>query len=320
VRRALIVSGGGIGNVIQSTAAVSAFQEIFKGLIELDVLLPRHHTYVPLIQGRIQVLTKPEISRSYTYVIPSWLLYRYALKMKTVRRGDSKVVAGQNPLKLGLSESASHVRAVFEAAAMQGLRPQSFHPFRTWCNFTVPAGFDNLEGRSRPLICLHDGGNHLRFWKAKRYTNWQGVYDLMVEKIPTAAFWVLGTKRDGSIRGDNVKDMRGRFSLLETAGILHEADLFLGNDTGLCHIAAALDTPSFVVFGPTNITKNLPPRNAFPIHETGGLACRPCQRLGGVWRRGVNDKRCRIECLAELPAEDVAHHIITKWEHVTYSR
>jgi ADP-heptose:LPS heptosyltransferase len=139
----------------------------------------------------------------------------------------------------------------------------------------------------------------------------------MIERMPRAEFRILGTRRDGRIRGRNVVDMRGRFSLLETAGVLHEAYLFVGNDTGLSHIAAALGTPSFIVFGPTNIQKNLPPRNGFPIHETGGLPCRPCQRPGGVWRRGVDGKRCRIECLAELPAQDVAHRIAEQWERIT---
>lgn len=317
MRRALIVSGEGIGNVIQSTAAISAFQEIFKGTMEVEVLLPGHRELVPLIQGKVQVHTKPDNGKTYAYVIPSWLLHAYTVKMKATRLDHTKVVPGGDPLKLGLSESETHVHAVYEAASLEGIHPGLRRRFGTWCNYTIPAGLEAREKPSGPVICLHDGGSHVRFWKAKRYPHWQGVYDSMIERMPTAEFWVLGTKKDGCIRGGNVVDMRGRFNLLETAGVLHEGDMFVGNDTGLSHIAAALGIPSFIVFGPTNIQKNLPPRNAFPIHETGGLSCRPCQRLGGVWRRGVDGNKCRIECLSELPAEDVARRIAEKWESIT---
>jgi len=317
VRSSLIVSGGGIGNVIQSTAAISAFLEVFEGIMELDVLLPGHRALVPLIQGKARVHTKPENGKTYTYVIPSWLLHAYTMKMKASRSDHTKVVPGGDPLKLGLSESEAHVHAVYETASLEGIHPGSSGRFETWCNYTIPAGLDAREKPSGPVICLHDGGSHVRFWKAKRYPHWQAVYDRIIERMPTAEFRILGTRRDGRIRGRNVVDMRGRFSLLETAGVLREADLFVGNDTGLSHIAAALGTPSFIVFGPTNIQKNLPPRNGFPIHETRGLSCRPCQRPGGVWRRGVDGKKCRIECLAELPAEDVASRIAEEWGRIT---
>lgn len=310
MRRALIVSGEGIGNVIQSTAAIAVFQDIFRGSLELDVLLPGHQAWVPLIEGSVRVFTKPDPTQDYAYIIPSWLLHPYTMKMSAVRRGSSKVVPGGDPLKLNTSESEAHVRAVLEVARIEGMDLASPPRIRTWCNHTVPHKLNPyIEGKG-PRICLHDGGNPVRFWKAKRYPFWQSVYEIINAEIPEATFLVLGTARDGNISGKNVVDMRKTCSLLETAGILREADLFMGNDTGLAHVAAALGTSACIVFGPTNITKNLPPHNAFPIHETNGLACRPCQRLGGTWRRGVDGRRCHIECLHTLPAGDVADRIV----------
>jgi len=41
----------------------------------------------------------------------------------------------------------------------------------------------------------------------------------------------------------------GSLSLIETAAIIKHSDFFIGNDSGLGHIASAFDTPCFVIFG-----------------------------------------------------------------------
>src|SRR5450756_834066 len=49
-----------------------------------------------------------------------------------------------------------------------------------------------------------------------------------------------------------VYDLSGRTSLPEALGVIAEARLFLGNDSGLAHLAGAAGTPSVVVFGSTD--------------------------------------------------------------------
>jgi heptosyltransferase III len=46
-------------------------------------------------------------------------------------------------------------------------------------------------------------------------------------------------------------DLAGRLSLPEAAACLARAALFVGNDSGLMHIAAAAGTPTIGLFGPT---------------------------------------------------------------------
>lgn len=41
----------------------------------------------------------------------------------------------------------------------------------------------------------------------------------------------------------------GKFDLLETSALLEKADYFVGNDSGLGHLASAVGLPSFTVFG-----------------------------------------------------------------------
>ena len=47
-----------------------------------------------------------------------------------------------------------------------------------------------------------------------------------------------------------VLDLCGRTSILQAAAVLQHATAFVGNDSGLGHIAAALGVPTITIFGP----------------------------------------------------------------------
>ncbi|HEX9636287.1 MAG TPA: glycosyltransferase family 9 protein [Acidobacteriota bacterium] len=64
--------------------------------------------------------------------------------------------------------------------------------------------------------------------------------------------------------------------LAELAGLLSGADLFIGNDSGPAHLAAALERPTVVIFGSSD------PRRWGPWSERGAplwraLSCSPCR-------------------------------------------
>ena len=53
-------------------------------------------------------------------------------------------------------------------------------------------------------------------------------------------------------------DLVGRIDLLTAAAVLRRCAMFIGNDTGLMHIAAASGTPSLGLFGPSPATQYAP--------------------------------------------------------------
>ncbi len=53
-------------------------------------------------------------------------------------------------------------------------------------------------------------------------------------------------------------DLVGRVDLLTAAAVLRRCVMFIGNDTGLMHIAAAIGTPTLGLFGPSPIEKYAP--------------------------------------------------------------
>ena len=52
-----------------------------------------------------------------------------------------------------------------------------------------------------------------------------------------------------------VLDLTGTTTLRETMGVLTHLDLFIGNDTGVSHIAASVGVPTVTLFGPTPARK-----------------------------------------------------------------
>ena len=68
-------------------------------------------------------------------------------------------------------------------------------------------------------------------------------------------------------------DLTGATSMRETMGVLSHLALFVGNDTGVNHIAAALGVPTVALFGPTSARKwgNVGPRAAILAAPEGEI-------------------------------------------------
>jgi len=97
----------------------------------------------------------------------------------------------------------------------------------------------------------------------------------------------------------------GNVSLLESAAALTRCAVFVGNDTGLVHIAAAMRTPVVVMFGPTSEELGFYPYHAQSSEICTSLPCRPCTHTG----KG----RCRIRethaCMQRIPVEKVREEV-----------
>jgi ADP-heptose:LPS heptosyltransferase len=81
------------------------------------------------------------------------------------------------------------------------------------------------------------------------------------------------------------------------------AGVVVGNDSGLSHIAAAVGTPTVILFGPTPHASLGPlPQNVIVLRA--GLPCEPC------WFRD-RFRACgkKIECLATLGIETVIREV-----------
>ncbi len=76
--------------------------------------------------------------------------------------------------------------------------------------------------------------------------------------------------------GAEVVDLTGSTNLKEAVGVLKSAAAFVGNDSGLMHVAGALGLPTVGIFGSSNPdwTSPLGPRTR--ALTASGFDCRPC--------------------------------------------
>ncbi len=104
--------------------------------------------------------------------------------------------------------------------------------------------------------------------------------------------------------GPGVVDLVGRTSLPEVTTILRHATVFVGNDSGLMHLAAALGTPTVGIFGSSDPRWTAPLGAHTAVVQASGFACIPC------FRSTCNQPRFCLEALdADRVLETVRHLI-----------
>ncbi|MCF8063564.1 MAG: glycosyltransferase family 9 protein [Deltaproteobacteria bacterium] len=124
--------------------------------------------------------------------------------------------------------------------------------------------------------------------------------DLLVDEYGARVLW-LGSpkerpvgKRAAGLMKHPSRNLVGELSLPEVAVLLQPSDLFVGNDSGLMHMAAAAGTRTAVVFGPTDPGRTGPYTDRARV-VTAGVDCQPCFK-----------KKCGdLKCLAGLTPEDL---------------
>ncbi|MDQ3750343.1 MAG: glycosyltransferase family 9 protein, partial [Acidobacteriota bacterium] len=78
-------------------------------------------------------------------------------------------------------------------------------------------------------------------------------------------------------------------TLPEITALASRAKIFVGNDSGIAHIAAAVETPSVVIFGSSNINHWRPWTNAPHEIVFEPLPCQPC---AGYFCKEFDEPEC----------------------------
>jgi lipopolysaccharide heptosyltransferase II len=136
------------------------------------------------------------------------------------------------------------------------------------------------RGQARLRVALASGAVNSRAkrWPPERYAE---LADRLVDEFG-AAVVLFGaaserevTRRIEARMRHRPIDLAGQTTIEELPALLAACDLFIGNDSGAAHVAAAVGLPVVVVFGPTDPerTRPLSPR-ATVVREP--VSCSPC--------------------------------------------
>jgi heptosyltransferase-2 len=100
--------------------------------------------------------------------------------------------------------------------------------------------------------------------------------------------------------GESAATAAGAFDLPGSAALLKRTRALVSGDTGLMHLATAVETPVIALFGPTVEQFGFFPYRAKSAVLQRELSCRPCSAHGGP--------RCPLKhhrCLQDLQPGDV---------------
>lgn len=152
------------------------------------------------------------------------------------------------------------VHKVVEAARLLGLEDDPPAPF-LFVSDERQAEADARLGPGGPILAMGPAANWLgKTWPIDRFA---GVANrLMADDGPLSGgrLVILGGPDDvryvddlrRSMPKDRCLDLTGQLDLLSVHAVLKRARLFIGNDSGLMHLAAAAGTPTIGLFGPSD--------------------------------------------------------------------
>lgn len=127
--------------------------------------------------------------------------------------------------------------------------------------------------------------------------------------------WLVGSSKDQTIAAEVVRqsqrtalDLCGKTTLDQAVDILASADAVVANDSGLMHVAAALNKPLIALYGSSSPAFT-PPLSANAIIMQLEIPCSPCFA-----------RECPLghfKCMRELAPEDVAREVLKAAQTVT---
>lgn len=137
-------------------------------------------------------------------------------------------------------------------------------------------GLGETQGR---LLILCPGAEYgpAKCWPREYYA------ELASRKIADGwSVWLFGSAKDGAVcaavnatAGGGCVDLSGRTSLAQAVDLMSLADAVVSNDSGLMHVAAALDRPLVAIYGSSD-PGFTPPLNRRHRILHLGLDCGPC--------------------------------------------
>jgi heptosyltransferase-3 len=177
---------------------------------------------------------------------------------------------------------------------------------------------DALIQQGAPILAIGPAANWRgKQWRAERFAALAQRLTAPDGMLPGARVAVMAAAHEraqaepvlAALPAARIIDLIGKTDLLTAAAALRRAALFIGNDTGLMHIAAASGAPTLGLFGPSPVEQYAPwGSNAAVVHTEI-----PAQEM---WRVGF-DHRTTDTLMDSLSLEAAEAAAWSLWARVT---
>ncbi len=306
--RILLVQLADIGDLVLTTPALHALRHALPAA-HLTLLTSAHAARIlaPGLVDECLTLDRRATNSSLAFFAPRTLRRVLALRQTpfdaivffhhfTLALGTLKFAllawASGAPRRLGLDNGKGWFLS--ESLPDEGFGAR--HQAQYWLDLVGLLGADSTPARAhvatdggvlpiavttRKRIVLHSGSggySPARRWLPEYFA---AVADALHDRYD-AQIVLVGTPEDGT---DAVRvrmtsqpvDLTGKTTLTQLADVLRSADLFIGADSGVMHLAAAVRTPTIALFGSSNARAwgAWSPQGAVALLQSNVL-CSPC--------------------------------------------
>ena len=153
--------------------------------------------------------------------------------------------------------------------------------------------------KERPLIAIHPGSPiPLKRWLPERYAE---LADWLIARKRAQILFVgvedeipIITEIQAGMQAQSV-NIAGKTTLIQLASILHTCDVFIGNDSGPMHLAAAVGTQTIGLYGPGDPTRFGP----------AGVQCQTIRRFDCPPCLGTTCRFGKEGCMPKIQVKDV---------------
>lgn len=166
----------------------------------------------------------------------------------------------------------------------------------------------SVKGR---FLAVHPfASSGVKSWPLERFAKVAHAAHEQFGLIPV----VLGGARDvpmseriATLFPEDTLNLVGKCGLRVSMAVLSKSSAFVGNDSGVMHLAAATGIPVVAIFGPTSPVR-FGPWGPLVRVVYSGFPCSPCKLKLFTECEPSADGRPR--CLDEIRVEDVWHHLL----------
>ncbi len=272
MERMLVMRGGALGDFVLGLPALRALREAFPRT-NLEMIAPG--AVLPLAAPWVDVATpmeRGEVAHLFQEEqVPASLVDRYSdLDLVVLWLADGNGSVRRNFERLGARRilwapalpqapgvhAADHLLATLRPLGTPVEAPYSpmvpGEPAREramdlWRLLSLGAGV--------PVVAVHPGsGGAWKCWRAERFA---GVVDRLMASGSSVV--LLQGPADDAVVGKVLSAVRGarppvaaNLAVDELAAFLSLCSVYLGNDSGVTHLAAAVGVPTVALFGPTD--------------------------------------------------------------------
>ena len=165
---------------------------------------------------------------------------------------------------------------------------------------------NNLNDKSKILgLCPGAEYGSAKRWPAEYYA--EVANELLAKGWQV---WLFGSDKDvpvtsqiNTLTQNKCTDFGGKTKLGEAIDLMAQCDTIISNDSGLMHVAAALDKKVIAIFGSSD-PFHTPPMSAKAVVEYLGLSCSPCFKRECPLT-GIDN----LKCLNQIKAQSIIAQI-----------